>query len=119
MKDHPEKIWPSDWGSNDTEEDWRTVVPYVQAYNTYLSRKRSEAEAKGREKGPFLLGETLSMGYIYLISMLLWFQAGGQERLTRILAIGEGKTHGTSPTRDMWSSQVKMGYPTKANISRG
>lgn len=109
---HPDKVSPLDWGSEDIEDDWRAVEPSVKAYNEYLVGKRSEAEAKGRGKGPFLLGETLSMGDIYLASILVWFQAAGQELLDRFMAIGEGDEYETSPIRDVWNAFEANGWLT-------
>ena len=108
--DHPDKLSPLDWGSEDPEEDWQAMTPYAEAYNAFLVRKCDEAAATGRGRGPFLLGQTLSMGDIYLVSVLVWFQAAGQELLDRLLAIGENEAHRTSPMRDVWSAFERNGW---------
>lgn len=110
--DHPQELSPLAWGSEDAEEDWRTMTPYVEAYNAFFVRKRDEANEAGAGNGPFLWGETVSMGDIYLVSVLVWFQAAGQELLDRLLAIGEGEADETSPMRDVWHAFERNGWLT-------
>lgn len=116
--DHPQNLSPLKWGSEDAEEDWRTMTPYVEAYNAYLLRKRDEANEAGGRNGPFLWGETLSMGDIYLVSVLVWFRAAGQELLDRLLAIGEGEAYKTSPMRDVWDAFERNGWLTAQGEKR-
>jgi glutathione S-transferase len=115
---HPQNLSPVEWGSKDIEDDWKAVEPSVRAYNAYLQRKRSEAEAEGKGKGPFLWGQTLSMGDIYLASILVWLQAAGEGRLERFMAIGEGDDYETSPIRDVWNAFEKNGWLSKQGEER-
>lgn len=108
-EDHPQKLSPLEWGSKDAEDDWATMRPFVEDYNAYLLRKRTEAEAAGKGKGPFLWGQTVSMGDIYLVAVLVWFQAAGQELLDRLMAIGEAEGK-TSPMRDVWDAFEEKGW---------
>lgn len=115
---HPDKLSPLEWGSVDIEDDWKAMEPSVRAYNAYLARKRAQAEAEGRGKGPFLWGETLSMGDIYLAGILVWLQAAGQGRLERFMAIGEGEEYETSPIRDVWNAFERNGWLSKQGEER-
>lgn len=116
---HKDKKSPLEWGSPNEEDDWNAMRPSVITYNNYLQRKRSEAEKAGKGSGPFLLGDTVSMGDIYLASIIVWFQAaGGDEMLEKFLAIGEGEEWEKSPIRGVWEAFERNGWLTKQGEPR-
>lgn len=116
---HKEKKSPLEWGSPNEEDDWNAMKPSVIAYNKYLQRKRSEASAAGKGDGPFLLGDTVSMGDIYLVSICVWFHAaGGDAFLEKFLAMGEGEEWEKSPIRGVWDAFEQRGWLTKQGEPR-
>lgn len=104
-EEHPERLSPLQWGS-EPEEDFQAMVPAFKAYNEYLVRKRDQAAREGRE-GPFLWGETVSMGDIWLVSCLVWLRSAGEEWLDRLLA-GEA----VGMVRGVWEAFESRGWLT-------
>ncbi|KAJ9119678.1 hypothetical protein QFC22_003388 [Naganishia vaughanmartiniae] len=119
---HPEHLSPLKWGSENPEDDWRAIRASVFAYIKFHESTRSDAIASGYgQDGPFLWGNKVTMGDIYLASILVWFRSGGEEMLNRFLAIGEKdepaarKSDGEqvwekSPIRGVWEAFGREGW---------
>ncbi|KAJ9091899.1 hypothetical protein QFC19_008926 [Naganishia cerealis] len=119
---HPQHISPLQWGSPNPENDWSAIRPAVLAYLKYHESTRDAAVSAGRGgQGPFLWGDKVTMGDIYLVSVLVWFRSAGEEMLDRFLAIGEKdepagrKAEGEpvwekSPVRAVWDAFGEKGW---------
>ncbi|KAJ9091881.1 hypothetical protein QFC19_008907 [Naganishia cerealis] len=120
--DHPQHISPLQWGSPNPEDDWSVVRPFVLTYLKYYESTRDAAVSAGRGgQGPFLWGDKVTMGDIYLASVLVWFRSAGEEMLDQFLAIGEKdepagrKAEGEpvwekSPVRAVWDAFGEKGW---------
>jgi glutathione S-transferase len=112
---HKDNKSPLEWGSPNPEDDWNAMKPSVIAYNKYhLAHSRSASNP-----GPFFLGDTVSMGDIYLASIVVWFQAaGGDEFVERFLGMGEGEEWEKSPIRGVWDEFETRGWLSKQGEKR-
>lgn len=106
-EDHPDQLSPLKWGSPDPEDDFSKMVPAFQTYNEYLLRKRDQAVRDGRGDGPFLWGQTVSMGDIWLVSCLVWLRSAGEEWPRRLLAV-----EGVGMVRGVWEAFERNGWLT-------
>lgn len=119
---HAQHLSPLKWGSENPEDDWTAIRSAVLAYIKFHESTRSKAIAAGLgEEGPFLWGSKVTMGDIYLASILVWFRSAGDAMLDRFLAIGEKdepasrKSDGEavwekSPIRSVWDAFGKEGW---------
>lgn len=103
-ENHPEKVSPLDWGSEDPEDDWGPVERAFRGYQAFLLSKRYQAATQG----PFLAGGTVSMGDIYLVSCLLWLKAASELFLERLLCVGE--EGGRGPVREVYEAFWANGW---------
>lgn len=104
-EEHPERVSPLQWGS-DPEQDFQAMVPAFNAYNRYLISKQDQATHEGRGAGPFLWGETVTMGDVWLVSCLVWLRSAGEEWLDRLLASDVGMVRG------VWEAFESRGWLT-------
>ncbi|KAJ9092571.1 hypothetical protein QFC21_006802 [Naganishia friedmannii] len=121
-EDHPDHLSPLKWGSDDAEDDWTSIRPFVIAYAKFHESTRSAAISSGLgQDGPFLWGSKPTMGDIYLASILVWFRSASYSFLDRLLAIGEKSEPASrksdeeevwekSPIRGVWDALAKEGW---------
>lgn len=112
-EDHPDNLSPLKWGSLNPENDFARMVPAFKTYNEYLAQKRDQAVRNGRKPGPFLWGETVSMGDVWLVSCLVWLRSAGEEWLRRLL-----ETEGAEMVRGVWEAFDGNGWLTSRGEER-
>jgi glutathione S-transferase len=75
---------PEDWGSDDSEEDWKTFIPPLKALARSLEHTTEEA--------PFVLGSKPSYHDFALAGYMTWYKRGSEKVFERMIVETGGES---------------------------